>query len=129
MQLLSGVVLAITVLRPFAGAHWEDYFQIPDIEWEESEFYIIEGEKTASEVQKRYIQDHCEAYILDRARELDSEITVCISLNESMVPDFAEIRWDGNPRILIELENMLTTDLGIPKENQQWICYQENNNS
>ena len=129
MQLLNGVVLVISALYPLTGTHWEDYFQIPDLEWEESDCYIFEGEKAASEARKRYIQDHCEAYILDRARDLDSEISVCILLNDLMVPDFSEIRWDGDPNIQIELENILTTDLGIPKENQQWIWNQENNSS
>ena len=129
IQLISGVVLAITVFSPLTRMRLDDYFQIPKIEWENSDLYIMEGQNNASEAQKRYIQDHCEAYILDRARTLNAEITVEILLNESMIPAFAQIEWDGNPSLQIELEKVLMTDLGIPKENQQWIWHQENNSS
>ena len=129
MQLLSGVVLAITVLSPFTKLRLDDSFQIPEIEWKNSDLYIVEGQKNALEAQKEYIQDHCEAYILDIARTLNTEITVQVLLNESMVPAFAQIHWDGNPDLQTELEKVITTDLGIPKENQQWIWNQANNSS
>ena len=129
IQLISGVVLAITVFSPLTRMRLDDYFQIPKIEWKNSDLYIVEGQKNALEAQKQYIQDHCEAYILDRARTLNAEITVEILLNESMIPAFAQIEWDGNPSLQIELEKVLMTDLGIPKENQQWIWNQANNSS
>ena len=129
MQLLSGVVLAITVLSPFTKLRLDDSFQIPEIEWKNSDLYIVEGQKNALEAQKEYIQDHCEAYILDRARTFNTEITVQVLLNESMVPAFTQIHWDGNPNLQTELVKVITTDLGIPKENQQWIWNQANNSS
>lgn len=129
IQLLSGVLLAITVLSPFTKIRFKDYLQIPDVEWDNSDFYIMEGQRTAAEAQKRYITDYCEAYILDRAKIFDTEMTVQISLNDEMVPVFVEIQCHGDPKVQAGMENVITADLGIPKENQKWIWNQENNRS
>ena len=129
LRLLSGVVLAITVLIPFTKISLKGYLQIPDLEFESSDLYIMEGQRTAEETLKRYIKDNCEAYILDRARSFDAEILVQISLNHAMVPFFAEIQYYGDPKVQVELENVIATDLGITKENQKWIWNQGNNSS
>jgi hypothetical protein len=52
---------------------------------------------------------------------------VDIFLNEDLLPEFAELTGDVAPQVQAQLQRILTTDLGIPKENQKWIRNQESN--
>jgi len=60
---------------------------------------------------------------------LGAEITAKVSLDEALTPVFVEIGSENALTIQNELQTILTTDLGIPKENQKWIWNQENNSS
>jgi predicted dehydrogenase len=91
--------------------------------------YIAEGEKTALEAQERIITESCEAYIENRAKALGADVQVNVRLNRDQIPDLAEIRGNPGPEIQMQLQEILSEDLGIPKENQSWIWHQENSSS
>lgn len=130
LHLISGAFLAVTILSPLTRIHVEDYFHMPEENWLRPDIYLSEGEKMASEKQIECIIDSCEAYILDKAKALGVKVTAQVSLDEGKIPVFAVIHSDPTePEIQTELQNILTTDLGIPKENQKWIWNQESNSS
>ena len=129
VRVLSGIVLAICILQPLSDINPEDVFTVPEWNPVSADRYILEGEKTASETQAGYIKASCEAYILDRAKTLGTEITAEVSLNQNLIPDFVEIRGESSPDAQMQLQDILTTDLGIPKENQKWIWNLESNSS
>lgn len=129
MHFVSGTLLAIFILRPLSHIDPEALWEVPELDQFSAAYYITEGEKAAIEAQEKSIKDACETYILDKATTLGAKITVHFSLNEELMPLFAEISSDANPDVQMQLENILMTDLGIPKENQKWIWNQESSNS
>jgi len=129
MHLVCGTVLAISILRPLSKINLEELLYIPSLNQISADHYIADGEKTATEARARYIKASCETYILDKAKTLGADVMVQISLNEDLLPVFVEMRGEADPNVQMELQKILTTDLGIPKENQKWIWNQESNSS
>lgn len=129
LRLICGVMLAVTILRPLSSADLETLLDLPELNQNSPEIYIAEGEKNARDELERRIKASCEAYILDKAKKLGADITVQVSLHEDYVPAFLMIQGEVEPEIQRELQKIFTTDLGIPKENQQWIGNQESNSS
>ncbi len=129
IRLVCGVVLIISILRPLSTLPVENLFSIPQWNQRAAENYIEEGKKTASEARGRYIKSACEAYILYKAKAMDADVTARVFLNEELIPVSAEMEGESDPSVQMQLENILTEDLGIPKENQKWIWNQESNTS
>jgi hypothetical protein len=71
---------------------------------------------------ERIIQQ-TQAYILDKARSLDAELTVEVFLGDGTIPVPIGVRLEGNisPYARKLLSQMLQDDLGIPAEEQIWI--------
>lgn len=129
IRLICGIILTISILRPFSQMRLEDLFQIPFLDQNAADLCIADGEETAAEARAEYIKASCEAYILDKAKALGAEITVQFLLEGNQIPAFAEIEGAFTPDVQMQLQNILTEDLGIPKENQKWIWNQESKSS
>lgn len=127
MHLISGVILSITILRPLSQIHLDLMLDVPGLDSYSADRYIADGEMAALELQKKSIQNACEAYILDKADAIGGQIDIRISLNDHQIPVFAEVTCEADPEVQIQLEKILMRDLGIPKENQIWN--QETNSS
>ena len=128
-QFIFGTLLVVTVLSGLARIDLSDFQLISAGNRNPADAYIAEGKEAASEMQRKRITTDCEAYILDKAKELGAEVTAKVSLDELLVPVFVEITCQSNKDLQPELQKILTMDLGIPKENQQWIWNQANNSS
>lgn len=129
MQFICGTLLAVTVLNGFTRIDPAEFLPISAGNGNLADNYIAEGEKAASEEQRKRITADCEAYILNKAKELGAEVTAKVFLDETFVPVFVEITCKSDKTLQQELQKILTMDLDIPKENQQWIWNQENNSS
>lgn len=121
LHLVSGIVLAILILRPLSGINPGELIRFYLPTDTESVAYVKKGEKTATEARAEYIKTACEAYILETAKKLGADIRVEFSLNKELIPTSAIIRGDVDIGVQNRLQNILMIDLGIPKENQKWI--------
>lgn len=129
LRLISGTVLAVVLLQPLSGIRLEELLHVPVQNRQAADGYIAEGQQIASQAQERIIEELCEAYILEKAKALGMNITVEISLDQDGCPVFAEMYGEAHPDAQLQLREILTEDLGIPKENQQWIWNQESSSS
>lgn len=129
MRLICGVIMAMTILRPLTDIDLEQVLQMPVQDLDCGESYIAEGEQAAAEALQTGIKASCEAYILDKAKALGMEIRPRVLLDEKMVPVSVRISGKADTKAQRILQEILTMDLGIPKENQEWIWNQENSNS
>ena len=127
IRLVCGIIMTILILRPLSRIDLESLLDISLADMTGAEAYVAEGEYAAFEHQERCISFACETYISDKARNLGAEICADISLNEDLLPVSAVIRGEIPQDIQTQLQEMLTMDLGIPKENQQWIWNPEKN--
>lgn len=127
IRLVCGMVLMITILRPLSGIRPDILFQMAPEARNAASFYVTEGARAASEARAECIKASCEAYILDKAKQLGVAVEADISLDEALIPVFAEMIVQTDDPALQQLESILTTDLGIPKEHQKWIRKPESN--
>lgn len=129
IQLAFRTALVVILLQPLSGITLEKFLPISSFENDSAERYIYDGERAALEAKKEYIKSSCEAYILSRAEQLGYKMNIQISLDENLLPVSAEIEGSLQENEQSKLQNILTDDLGIPKENQLWTWNQENNTS
>ena len=120
VKLLAGLFMTVTVLHPLV-----------DIRLSEAQFYweqlSLDGDctaaigKTAAESEmKQIISDRSNAYILEKASELGADIQVEVLLKDLM-PDAVKISGAVSPYAKQQLSKYITTNLGIPLEDQNWI--------
>ena len=125
VRFVCAMLTAISIGTPLAGMDWSGLLQWPQ-PGSGADAYIRQGEETARDAKAACIQAVCRTYILEKAKALDGEILeVTITLNDDLLPAYAEI----HGRMDQKVQEILTTDLGIPKEQQTWIWNQESSSS
>lgn len=122
MKLLTGVIMACVVVQPLGSAvtaELKDYMQNLDIQTSAA---VTAGSAAAEEVLSERIIQQTQAYILDKAAELDAELTVDVILKPGDIPVPSGVIISGNvsPYAKKELQDMIAGDLGISKEAQTW---------
>lgn len=123
IRMICGLFLAFTVLRPLTDLN----FGILDAFSQElnadASTVISIGEELREESVRSLIKQETEAYILDKARSLGCtlEAVVTVSGDQVPVPESVRITGDVTGSARRELETVLEQELGISKENQQWI--------
>lgn len=120
LRIVCAIVLAITAISPLMN------YKVPDF----SRFsggYLSEGESIASMgvdlagMEKlKCIKHQLEAYILDKAGEIGADIRPEITVNTDGIPVKVRLYGQCSDHIRQELTDMITNDLGIPKEDQKW---------
>ncbi len=121
-NLLCGILMAITILSPFASISFRNISSFyEDIELDASK-YVNDGKTAAQESAAEIIKSQTEAYILDKANNLGLQIAVEVELDDSnnSVPCGVVITGAVSPYAKGTLGTYMQEYLGIPKENQQW---------
>lgn len=121
LRLVCGIFLTVTALSPLTD------LSIPDVSAFASD-YMAEGKAAAAlgediaraETQER-IRQQLKAYILDKASLIGAKITADISFNDEGYPETVRLSGEATDSVKQQLQEMITNDLGISKENQQWI--------
>ena len=119
VRLVSGLLLALAILRPLAGSGWEG-LEVPAFarqSEEQAEVY----RKNQQEAFSAIIAEKTEAYILDKANQLglDCTVRVTAAAGESGIPlpVSATIRGTYSPA----LAECMEEEVGIPAEQQIWL--------
>ena len=123
IRMICGLFLAFTVISPITDLNFGilDAFS-QELDADTSTAISI-GEELRQESVRELIKQETEAYILDKARLLGCSLEVTVSVCEAEVPVPESVRITGNVSASArrELEIVLSQELGISKENQQWI--------
>ncbi len=90
-----------------------------------AEEYANSGREDSENLNRLYIQDKCQAYILDKAKEIGayiSEVTVTAewSTDGFWYPASCEIRYGCTDVQRAELEAFIVAKFGISKDEQKW---------
>lgn len=120
VRLVSGLLLALAILRPLAGGNREKTdWELPSLrrETEQAAAY----RKNQQDQLSAIIAEKTEAYIWDKANQLGlaCEPTVTTAAGESGVPlpESVTIRGPYSP----ELAKCIEEEVGIPAEKQIWL--------
>lgn len=123
LRIICGIFLTICVLQPITEvSNWNiDNWVLPKLE--EGEGAVSEGRHHAETAMEIFITQETQAYILDIAKELGLEILVRVELSreDPPIPIGVTINGHGTPYQKLCLEDRISQELNIPKENLQWI--------
>lgn len=124
LSLLCGLFLSITILSPLAQLHRDSWFrEFTDYALSDGNEASFTGENFRREAMSSIIKERTEAYIFDKAAQWNESAQICVSLQDGdiPVPVAVEIRGAFSPYARQQLASLLEKELGIAKENQQWI--------
>ena len=122
-RMVCGLFLAFTVINPLTNLNFgilESFSQDTVIN---TQPVVSAGTTLAEESMAQLIKQETEAYILDKAQSLGCILETEVTVGEGQYPVPESVRICGsisnqNRR---QLEDFLERELGISKENQQWI--------
>lgn len=122
VKIVCGMVLTIAVVAPVLHADFDAWEWFGDGILESADAVVEEGEALAYNALYDRIKQETEAYIQDKAAQLNAEIAVTVILNKGdpPIPIGAEIEGKVIPYTKQRLEKILETQLGIAKENIEW---------
>lgn len=121
IRMLCGVFMTIALIQPIAGKKtllWES--TLPDIA-RQAQSVSQEGAAAADDIRREFIKQRVEAYILSRAKTMEADIQANVSLGEDCIPVSVSIVGRLSPIYRSRLTQIIASELGIPKERQEWI--------
>lgn len=122
-RLLCGIFLAVTVIAPLKNITIGDISDWTTDIARQADDAVAQGASYTENALAQSIKSRAEAYILDKARSLQADVTVEVTLSDESIPApiAATISGSVSPYAKKQLQRILTEDLGIPKEDQTWI--------
>lgn len=121
-KMLVGIFMALIVIGPIAQVELTDIWDwVPDVAADAGQA-ASDGASAAKKALSEGISSRVEAYILDKAAQMDVVLTVQVELSDDTIPVPKSIRLQGNvsPYAKSRLQSIIYEDLGIDKENQIW---------
>ncbi len=123
IHLITGVFLALAVISPLK---YVDLDMLPTIGEDfrlEAEHAAAMGEAASREQMCAIIKEETQAYILDKALDLNAQIQVEVFVSEEDIPVLRGVTVKGNisPYAKKRLMSILEKDLGLSEEAQTWI--------
>lgn len=122
-KLLTGLFLCVTVVSPLTNIPFDEFSVLPSYVQKNCEDAIDAGRLSASHLYRESISQRIQAYILDKAAALDTDLQIEVDLSEKepAVPIAITIRGKTSPYAKKQLSELIETQLGIGKEAQIWI--------
>lgn len=123
IRMVCALVLGIHILSGVMQLDFGKFSLFADDLLESADAAAANGNRIASVATAEIIKEKTEAYILDKANDLGAELSVEVFLSDDDVPIPVTvlIRGNASPYAKKKLEQMMASDLGIAKENQEWI--------
>lgn len=122
---VGGLVLLLAVVSPVAKLEYADLARSIArirIETEQTQTGVITGNR---EILSELIKQRCEAYILEKARELEISAEVSVTLDETEdypYPISVILKGSFTQTQRETLTAVISQDLGIPARRQEWIA-------
>lgn len=126
--------MMIAVISPVVSIDLSDYSKTLTEYKLKAEEYANSGKIESENLNRLYIQDKCQAYILDKAKEMGADIedvtvTAEWSTDGFWYPASCEIRYGCTDVQRAELESFIVAKFGISKDEQKWCKTNEQQKS
>lgn len=120
-KLVCGLFLAVMVISPLRSLSPEGF--LPEsADWQsEADSFVAEGVALAQQERNARITETAKAYILDKAASLGVALEAELTVSEDGLPTSVILKGSCAPYPKGVLTAEITSELGIPKERQQWI--------
>ena len=126
LRLACGILLTVTALKPLGQLRLPDLDALTGEYRQQAEAAAAMGQEMARLEAHEGIRKALEAYILDKAAELGMDVTPEIFLDESGIPVSIRLEGEISSELRQKMQTIITNDLGIPGEAQEWITRKEN---
>ena len=118
-------VMMIATISPIKSIDLSDYSRTVFEYKTMAQEYANSGKANSENLNRLYIQEQCQAYILDKAENLGAEVqeakvTAEWSNDGFWYPVSCEVRYSSSDKKRKELEVYIEAELGISNENQEW---------
>lgn len=122
IKLLVGIFLSITVISPIAKVRISDIPSHMEEFQAEADIAVSDGTAWANSELTTIIKQRSETYILDKATSIGAELAVDITLSDTEIPTPVAVDIQGKigPYAKQRLQQIISDNLGIAKENQRW---------
>lgn len=122
VRVVTGLLLAITVLSPVVDLKIEDFTGYLNGLQADTNEIVTHGEEVGQMECARIITEQCETYILDKAAGLDLTLQVEVQLasDKSLQPESITLQGAVSPYAKSVLAEYITESLGIPEDKQSW---------
>lgn len=122
IRMICGLFMVLTVIKPIANIRLDDFTVGFTGINEQSRAIASYGESVAQEEISAIIKEQITAYILDKATALhmDVSVDVAMSVSQPHLPEKVTITGTVSPYGKQRMEEVLSGELGIAKENQLW---------
>ncbi len=122
-KMMTGVFMALAILGPMVKLEWGNLTDWTEDHTREASKAVAAGQEQSNTALSEIIKERTAAYILEKAESLglEIEVFVTVSKDEIPLPSAVRIRGKTSPYAKTRLQDILETDLGIPKEKQTWI--------
>lgn len=121
LKLVCGLFLAFTAVRPIADIEIQDFAVFTADIQSQADAAVLSGESYARESMADIIKRETEAYILDKAQDLNASVQVSVIIRgEELTPGQVRISGNISPYAKGQLQAIIETEMGIPKEDQLW---------
>lgn len=122
--LVCGVVMVIALISPLKDFNVSDYGSQLSEYRNAADKAAGRSEEISESLNRTYIQEECEAYILDKAADLNAgvrtEVTARWDTGGWWYPYEVKIVGDCGEAVKNKLTAVIEADLGIPAERQYW---------
>ena len=121
-KLMSGIFLAVMLIRPLASIDLSGVTQWAIGYDEAAAEAVAEGQSRTRKAVAEIITQRTRTYILDKAQALNTALEVEVTLSDDEIPIPIKVRLSGkaSPYAKGQLQQIITEELGIEKENQIW---------
>lgn len=125
VRLVGGILILLVVIRPLMKISMEDIAQELEKICRDYAFDTETVSENAQEKMATYIKEATQAYIEEQANALGALVQAEVRLTAGDLPVPCGVKLTGtvNAEQLAALREMLTSELGIPEEEQEWNLY------
>ena len=123
VRLIGGLFLAFTVISSVSDVNLNEVLDPACDFTAQGQAIAAQGHAESNNHLHSIIKEQCQAYILDKAMTYNAQLEVEVKLSRDEIPVPAAVQLRGNvsPYARTVLQQWLQDEMGIPRENQQWI--------
>ena len=130
VSVVCGITMITAIILPLVKLDFNDYSKSLAGYRLDAQKYADNGNENRENLNRLYIEEQCQAYILDKAEFLGADISsvrVCAewSTDGYWYPVSATIEGNCEDANRRKLEAIIETDLGIGIDNQKWSSTNE----
>lgn len=125
LTIICGAAMCVALISPLADIDMSSYSEALAGFKLEAESFAEEGESYSKNLNRTIIEDECEAYILDKAKNLgvqldEAEVLAVWSEEGYWYPSEVSIKGSFSQTQRERLGSFIEAELGISTDKQQW---------